>query len=109
MLVNIFVFIFQNYTIIDSIIILIVRAVLKMKHRFIFSFDPRYTNQRTTLLSKISDVIGSGVSVFPDEHLYNILVYGSNVFNSVSNGLIITETTTYKRNSGRFIQLVVFN
>ena len=37
---------------------------------------------------KISDAIGSDVSVFPDEHLYNILVYGSNVFNSVSNGLM---------------------
>ena len=43
---------------------------------------PRNSNQRTTLLSKISDVIGSDVSVFPDEHLYNILVYGGNVFNS---------------------------
>ena len=51
---------------------------------------PRYTTtQRYALLSKISDIIGSDVSVFPDEHLHYSLVYGSNVYNAVSNGLII--------------------
>ena len=69
---------------------------------------PRYATQRSSLLSKISDIIGSDVSVFPDEHLYHILVYGSNVYNSVSNGLIITETITYIRNSGRFTKLEAF-
>ena len=54
-----------------------------------------------TFLSKISDIISSDMTVFSDEHLYHILIYGSNVHNSVSNGLIITKTIKYIRNSGR--------
>ena len=69
---------------------------------------PHYATQRPYLLSKISAIISSDVTVFPDEHLYQILVYGSNVFNPVSNGLIITETITYIRNSGRFTNLEAF-
>ena len=46
------------------------------------------------------------VTVFPDEHLYHILIYGSNVYNSVSNGLI--GTIKYIRNSGRFTELEAF-
>ena len=61
---------------------------------------PRYVTQRSSLLSKIYVIISSDVTVFPNEHLYHILVYGSNVYNPVSNGLIITETITYIRNSG---------
>ena len=69
---------------------------------------PHYATQRSSLLSKISAIISSDVTVFPDEHLYQILVYGSNVYNPVSNGLIITETITYIRNSGRFTNLESF-
>ena len=69
---------------------------------------PRYPSPRSTLLSKISDIIGSDVSVFPDEHLYHILVYGNNVYNSVSNGLIITETINYILNSVWFTSLEAF-
>ena len=68
----------------------------------------RYTAQRTVLLSRISDIIGTDVSVLPDEYLYHILIYGSNVYNSVSNGLIIGETITYIRNSGRRTKLEAF-
>ena len=64
---------------------------------------PRYPSKRSTHLSKISDIIGSDVSVFPDEHLYHILVYGSNVCNSVSNGVIITETINYVIQDGSHI------
>ena len=63
----------------------------------------RYTAQRTVLLSRISD-IGTDVSVLPDEYLYHILIYGSNVYKSGSNELI-GETITYVRNSGRFTKL----
>ena len=53
-------------------------------------------------------VISSDVTVFSDEHLHYILIYGSNVYNSVSNRLIITETITYMRNSGRFTNMEAF-
>ena len=69
---------------------------------------PHYTTQRSTLLSKISYIIHSDVTVFPDKHLYHVLVYGSNVYNSVSNRLIIIETITYTRNTGRFTILEAF-
>jgi len=70
---------------------------------------PRYHIQRSVLLSEISEIINSDVTVLPDEHLYHILVYGSNVYNFVSNRLIITETLRYIRNSGRFTKLEAFN
>ena len=70
---------------------------------------PRYVRHRTELLSKISEIVTSDVSVLPDDHLYHILVYGSNVYNPVSNGLIITETIRYIRNTGRFTKLEAFN
>ena len=106
--------VFQIYAITGSIIILTVKAqfahvVLKMKHRFIFFLCcPRYTTQRSALLSKISDIIDSDVSVIPNEHLYHILVHGSNVYNSVSNGLILAESITYIRKSGQFPNLEAF-
>ena len=49
------------------------------------------------------------VTVFPDEHLYYILIYVSNVYNSVSNRLILTEIITFIRNSGRFTNLEAFS
>ena len=56
---------------------------------------PLYTAQRSSLLCKISAIIGCDVTVLPDEHLFFILVYGSNVYNFVSNKLISTETITF--------------
>ena len=69
---------------------------------------PHFVSQRSNLHSKISDIISSDVTVFPDEQLYHILIYGSNVYNSVFNGLIITETINYVPNSGRFTELEAF-
>ena len=69
---------------------------------------PLFTNERATLLSKISDVIHSDVSVLPHEHLLHILLYGSNVYNIVANKLIVSETITFIRNSGRFTSLEAF-
>ena len=73
-----------------------------------FLHCPHYLAQRSTL-SKISAIISSDVTVLPDEHLHRILVYGSNVYNSVSNRSILTETITFIRNSGRFTNLEAFS
>ena len=70
--------------------------------------ETSYINLRSILLSKISDIICSDIIVFPGEHLLHILLYGSNVYNPVSNELIITETIIYIRNSGRFTDLEAF-
>ena len=69
--------------------------------------SPRYPIQRAILLSKISDIIHN-VSVFPDEHLFHMLIYGSNVYNSVCNKLILIETITCIRITGRFTKLEAF-
>ena len=69
---------------------------------------PLFTFERTPFLGRISDVIHSDVTVLPDEHLLHILLYGSNMYNSITNKLIISETITSIRNSGRFIQLQAF-
>ena len=58
---------------------------------------PRYDNLRTTYLSKISDIIGSDVTVLPNDHLTYILMYGSNIYNDVSNELILIETMHFIR------------
>ena len=70
---------------------------------------PLYTAQRSSLLCKISAIISWDVTVLSDEHLFFILVYDSNVYNFVSNKLILIETITYIRNSGRFTILEAFS
>ena len=69
---------------------------------------PRYTVQRTILLSKISEIMASDVSAIPNEHLTYIILYGSNVFNSISNRLIIEESILYINSTGRFKKLEAF-
>ena len=69
---------------------------------------PRYTNHRITLLSKTSDIIASDVSVLPDEHLFHLLIYGSNVYNTYSNSLILKQTIIFIRKSKRFKTIEAF-
>ena len=69
----------------------------------------RYSSHRNTLLSKTSDIIGSEVSVLPDEHLFSLLLYGSNVFNYISNSLILKNTIAYIRKTERFKTLEAFS
>ena len=69
---------------------------------------PRYDNLRTTYLSKISDIIGSDVTVLPNDHLTYILMYGSNIYNDVSNELILIETMHFIKKSGRFKKIEAF-
>ena len=67
-----------------------------------FLYCPRYISQRTILLSKISEIIAADVSVLPKDHLIHIMLYGSNVFNYISNKLIIEQSILYINKTGRF-------
>ena len=69
---------------------------------------PRYRNLRLTYLGKICDIIGSDVTVLPNDHLCCILMYGSNVYNDITNENIIKETILYIKQSGRFKKLEAF-
>ena len=69
---------------------------------------PRFTNLRHTYLSKVSQIINSDVTVLPDDHLTQILLYGSKVYNDISNELILTETIFFILKSERFKILEAF-
>ena len=69
---------------------------------------PLYYQLRITYLSKISEIVGSDVTVLPNEHLSYILMYGSNVYNDVCNELIILETIQFIKKSRRFKNIEAF-
>ena len=70
---------------------------------------PRYTDLRALYLSKICEIIGSDVTILPSEHLFFILLCGSNIYNDVTNEGIISETIHYIKSSGRFKMLEAFS
>ena len=67
-----------------------------------------YNILRPNYLDKISAIIGSDVTVLPNDHLVCILMYGSNVYNDVTNENIIKETILHIKQSGRFNKLEAF-
>ena len=68
----------------------------------------KFALERVTLLRDKSDVVHFDVSVLPDDHLPYVLLYGSNVYNSVANRLINSETIAFIRNTECFICLEAF-
>ena len=75
---------------------------------YFFPCCPRYNNLRTTYLSKIFDIIGSDVTVLQNDHPTNILMYGSNIYNDVSNELILHEKIgTFSKVRSLFLNIFV--
>ena len=70
---------------------------------------PRYSHLRSEYLSKISQIVKSDVTVFPDDHLTDLLLYGSESFNDVSNSLILNETINFIFQSERFKTLEAYS
>ena len=70
---------------------------------------PRFKTLRKTYLSKISEIVNSDVTILTTGHLTHLLMYGSNVYNDISNELILTETINYINKSGRFKKLEAFS
>ena len=60
-----------------------------------------HANLRTTYIGKICEIIGSGVTVLPNDHL-------PNVYNDVTNENIIKEKILNIKQSGRFKKLEAF-
>ena len=69
---------------------------------------PHYLHLRQNFLGDISTIIGSDISVLPDDHLTDILLYGSNVYNDVTNNLILKRSIAFIRKSNRFEDLEAF-
>ena len=72
-------------------------------------YCPRYKNLRKTYLSKISEVTNSDITILPNDHLTDLLLYGSKAFNEITNELILTETIMYILKSERFKHLEAFS
>ena len=70
---------------------------------------PRYNLLRIDYLSKISQIVKTDVSVFPLDHLSNLLLYGSESFNTISNNLILNETINFIFKSERFKTLEAYH
>ena len=70
---------------------------------------PHYIQIRQVLLGNLTTLIRSDISVFPHNHLADILLYGSNVYNNVTNRLILHETISYLRKSQRFENIEAFS
>ena len=70
---------------------------------------PRYNTLRQVYLSKISEITNSDVSILPNDHLTDLLLYGSKAYNSITNELILTETILYIYKSERFKHLEAYS
>ena len=64
---------------------------------------------RHTYLSKISQIVNSDISVFPKDHLTDLLLYGSKTYKAIRNELILTETIIFIYKSERFKHLEAFS
>ena len=53
--------------------------------------------------------IGNDVYVLPHQHLPNILLYGSNVFDNIKNKVILEKTLVFIHKSKRFDELEAFS
>ena len=63
---------------------------------------PHHLPIRKIFFGIISTIIGSDITVLPNDHLTDILLYGSNVYNDVTNKLILKQTIEYIRKSKHF-------
>ena len=70
---------------------------------------PRYNDLRHTYLSKISQIVKSDITILPNDHLTDLLLYGSKAYNDITNELIITETILFIYKTERFKVLEAFS
>ena len=66
---------------------------------------PRFTTPRASMLSIISRILNNDVSVLPDDHLTDTLLYGSKMYNEITNKLIIEAIIRFTK---RFAVLEAF-
>ncbi len=69
---------------------------------------PRFDIARELMISSLSEIINPVVRNLPDDHLTEIMLFGSKVYNIISNKLIIETTITYIKRSTRFKSLEAF-
>ena len=61
-----------------------------------------FANTRSVLLKQVSDILKTDTKVLPEHRLVEILLYGDNNCNEISNKLIIEATIAFTKLSKRF-------
>ena len=67
-----------------------------------FLHCPLYLVHRNSLLSEVSDTLNIDVTQLPDDHLCNLLLFGSPKFNKIANRMILDATVRFSVNTNRF-------
>ena len=70
---------------------------------------PRYNDLSHKCLGKISQIVQSDITILPNDHLTDLLLYGSKAYNDITNELIITETILFIYKTERFKVLEAFS
>ena len=70
---------------------------------------PLFQVQRSILLNDISRVLDNDVTLLQDDHLSNLLIYGSPAHNTVTNKLILESTIRFIKESKRFKVIEAFS
>ena len=70
---------------------------------------PRFSFPRAALLRSVSDAVNPELLNLPHDHLSKILLFGSTVYNEISNKLIVEATIRFVKKSKRFKTLEAFS
>ena len=64
---------------------------------------PNYASLRTSLISSISSIVQNDFSALPDDYVARIAIFGSSVFNNVTNKLILESTINFLKKKNDFL------
>ena len=62
----------------------------------------QYSLHRRNLLDKVSDIVDNDITQLPDDHLCDLLLFGSNAYNERANEMILTCTVEFVKQTKRF-------
>ena len=61
-----------------------------------------YRAHRKILLDEVSDIVGNDISQLPDDHLCDLLLFGSKAYNEKANEMILKCTAKFVKLTKRF-------
>ena len=62
----------------------------------------QYSLHRRNLLDKVSDIVDNDITQLPDDHLCDLLLFGSNAYNERANEMILKCTVEFVKQTKRF-------
>lgn len=75
-------------------------AVESIAHFFLHCQS--YLHHRDILLEELSNIVNNDVTQLPDDHLCDLLLFGSKTYNTIANKMILQCTVRYIKNTNRF-------